>query len=60
MENLQSVGKEFQEARQKYLLKDDQDEMWQALTSMQDQRVDIVLDNGKLAICICNRPVMPT
>jgi len=49
IESLQCIGGEFQE-RKKYILKDDQEEMWHALMSLNDQRVDIILDNGKSMI----------
>jgi damage-control phosphatase, subfamily III len=45
--HLQSVGREAQEARQKFILRDDQEAVWQHVMSMKDGRVDFVLDNGK-------------
>ena len=48
--NLQSVGKDAQAARKEYILKDDQEDVWHHLQSLQgkDARVDFVLDNGEL------------
>lgn len=45
MEHLQSVGKDAQEARQQFILKDDQDKVWQHLRTLKGGRVDFVLDN---------------
>jgi hypothetical protein len=44
---LQSVGKEAQAERKKFILKDDQERVWQLLKSLEGGRVDFVLDNGK-------------
>ncbi|KIY74156.1 DUF89 domain-containing protein [Cylindrobasidium torrendii FP15055 ss-10] len=46
IENLQSVGKDAQAARQSFILKDDQDAVWDQLKNLKDGRVDIVLDNS--------------
>lgn len=47
IQRLQSVGKEAQAERQKFILKDDQERVWQHLKSVKGGRVDFVLDNGK-------------
>jgi hypothetical protein len=47
IERLQSVGKEAQAERQKFILKDDQERVWRHLKSIKGGRVDFVLDNGK-------------
>ncbi|CAL1697864.1 unnamed protein product [Somion occarium] len=46
--HLQTVGKEAQQARKEFILKDDQDNVWSHLTSLQDNdvTVDFVLDNA--------------
>ncbi|KAG6906847.1 hypothetical protein DXG01_011726 [Tephrocybe rancida] len=46
IEHLQSVGKDAQAARQKYILKDDQEQLWEHLSSLNAGRVDFVLDNS--------------
>ncbi|GLB44649.1 putative DUF89 domain-containing protein [Lyophyllum shimeji] len=46
IEHLQSVGKEAQAARQQFILRDDQDQVWRHLSSLKDGRVDFVLDNS--------------
>ncbi|OBZ75033.1 hypothetical protein A0H81_05296 [Grifola frondosa] len=49
IQHLQSVGHDAQAARQKYILRDDQDKVWEHLTSLAGNggsRVDFVLDNG--------------
>jgi hypothetical protein len=47
IEHLQSVGKDAQEARKEFILKDDQEKVWKHLKTLKDRRIDIVLDNGK-------------
>jgi len=46
--HLQSVGRDAQEARKEYILKDDQAKVWEHFKSLQgkDARVDFVLDNA--------------
>ncbi|KAF8064163.1 DUF89 domain-containing protein [Lyophyllum atratum] len=46
IEHLQSVGKEAQMARQQFILKDDQEQVWKHLSSLNAGRVDFVLDNS--------------
>ncbi|KAF8235878.1 DUF89 domain-containing protein [Tricholoma matsutake] len=46
IQRLQSVGKEAQAERQKFILKDDQERVWQHLKSVKGGRVDFVLDNA--------------
>ncbi len=49
IQHLQSVGKDAQAARAEYILRDDQEKVWNHLTSLAgkaDSRVDFVLDNG--------------
>ena len=49
IQHLQTVGRDAQAARAEYILKDDQEKVWQHLTSLagkEDSRVDFVLDNG--------------
>lgn len=43
--NLQAVGKEARTARQKFILKDDEEAVWAHIQTLKDSRVDIVLDN---------------
>lgn len=52
IERLQAVGKEAQAARHEFILKDDQDAVWNHFKSLNDARVDIVLDNCALVICL--------
>ncbi|TCD59952.1 hypothetical protein EIP91_011016 [Steccherinum ochraceum] len=46
--NLQSVGKDAQAARKEYILKDDQEAVWQHLKTLKDTnaKIDFVLDNA--------------
>ncbi|KAF9264632.1 DUF89-domain-containing protein [Marasmius fiardii PR-910] len=46
IEKLQTVEKEAQSARKQFIMKDDQDEVWNHLKQVKDGRVDFVLDNG--------------
>ena len=46
--NLQTVEKEAQAARSKFILKDDQDAAWNQVKSLSNARVDFVLDNSRL------------
>ena len=43
--NLQSVGKDAQMARQRYILKDDEESVWKHVQTLNNGRVDFVLDN---------------
>lgn len=45
--HLQTVGKDAQEARKEFILRDDQKDVWAHLRGLKDQRVDFVLDNGE-------------
>lgn len=44
--NLQTVEKDAQAARSKFILKDDLPQVWEHVKSLKDARVDFVLDNG--------------
>ncbi|KAK0200981.1 DUF89 domain-containing protein [Desarmillaria ectypa] len=46
MEHLQAVGKDAQAAREAFVLKDDQEPLWNHLKSLKDARIDFVLDNA--------------
>ncbi|KAG8952353.1 hypothetical protein FRC04_004781 [Tulasnella sp. 424] len=46
IEKLQTVGKEAQAASRKYILRDDIDTAWQHLKTLDNARLDIVLDNS--------------
>ncbi|ETW85861.1 hypothetical protein HETIRDRAFT_309837 [Heterobasidion irregulare TC 32-1] len=46
IQHLQSVGKEAQQARQEFILKDDQNAVWEHVKTLKDARVDFVLDNA--------------
>ncbi|KAJ3729202.1 DUF89 domain-containing protein [Lentinula guzmanii] len=46
IEKLQSVGKEMQAARKEFIMRDDQDKVWEHLTTVKNGRVDFVLDNA--------------
>jgi len=51
IKNLQSVGREAQVARQKFILKDDEEKVWTHLSSLSGGRVDFVLDNCAARFC---------
>lgn len=44
--HLQTVGKDAQEARKEFILRDDQEAVWEHVKSMKGERVDFILDNG--------------
>ncbi|KAF9480662.1 DUF89 domain-containing protein [Pholiota conissans] len=46
IQNLQSVGKEAQTARAKFILKDDEEAVWAHLQTLKGGRVDFILDNA--------------
>ncbi|KAH0579807.1 hypothetical protein H2248_002640 [Termitomyces sp. 'cryptogamus'] len=46
IEHLQVVGKDAQVARQQFILKDDQEQLWRYLSFLEAGRVDFVLDNS--------------
>ncbi|KAJ6482870.1 DUF89 domain-containing protein [Mycena vitilis] len=46
IEHLQTVGKDAQAARAEFILRDDQDEVWNHVRSLSNGRVDFVLDNA--------------
>lgn len=46
IEHLQTIGRDAQNARKEFILKDDQDAAWQHITTLKDARIDFVLDNG--------------
>lgn len=48
IQNLQSVGREAQAARKEFILRDDQDNVWEHLSNNQGEkkRIDFVLDNA--------------
>ncbi|KAI3612739.1 duf89 domain-containing protein [Moniliophthora roreri] len=46
IEKLQTVEKEAQSARKEFILKDDQDAVWEHVKQLKDSRVDFVLDNA--------------
>jgi hypothetical protein len=48
--HLQSVGKDAQAARKKFILKDDQEAIWNHLQSLRSDRIDFVLDNCALSL----------
>jgi hypothetical protein len=68
IEHLQTVGKEAQEARSGFILKDDQGAVWSYIMTLANQgkRLDFVLDNGTfrhilllLCLIICyEQPVL--
>ena len=47
--HLQSVGKDAQAARKQFILKDDQEAIWDHLQSLRGDRIDFVLDNCALS-----------
>ncbi|KAK0478781.1 DUF89 domain-containing protein [Armillaria novae-zelandiae] len=46
IEHLQAVGKDAQAAREAFILKDDQEPVWNHLKSLKGERIDFVLDNA--------------
>ena len=48
--NLQTVEKGAQEARSKFILKDDQAAVWEHVKGLKDARVDFVLDNCEIRL----------
>ncbi|KAI9459850.1 DUF89 domain-containing protein [Lactarius psammicola] len=46
IEHLQTIGRDAQDARKEFILKDDQDAAWQHITTLKDVRIDFVLDNA--------------
>ncbi|KAF7304939.1 hypothetical protein MKEN_01208200 [Mycena kentingensis (nom. inval.)] len=46
IDHLQTVGKDAQNARKEFILRDDQDAVWKHISSIQQGRVDFVLDNS--------------
>ncbi|KAI0063016.1 DUF89 domain-containing protein [Artomyces pyxidatus] len=46
IQHLQTVGKEAQQARKEFILKDDQEAVWKHIQTLKDGRVDFVLDNA--------------
>ena len=46
IEHLQTIGRDAQNARREFILKDDQDAAWQHITTLNEARIDFVLDNG--------------
>lgn len=46
LQKLQSVGKEAQAEKVKFILKNDLPRVWEHIKTLKDGRVDIVLDNG--------------
>ena len=46
IDRLQSVGRDAQTARQHFILRDDQDKVWEHISALKNARIDFVLDNG--------------
>ncbi|KAL0575469.1 Hairy/enhancer-of-split with YRPW motif protein 2 [Marasmius crinis-equi] len=46
IEKLQTVEKEAQSARKEFILKDDQEQVWDHVKALKDGRVDFILDNA--------------
>jgi hypothetical protein len=47
IEHLQTIGRDAQDARKEFILKDDQSAAWEHITTLKDARIDFVLDNGE-------------
>lgn len=47
IEHLQAIGRDAQNARKEFILKDDQSDAWEHITTLKDARIDFVLDNGE-------------
>jgi hypothetical protein len=50
IEHLQTIGRDAQDARKEFILKDDQNVAWEHITTLKDARIDFVLDNGESII----------
>ena len=50
--HLQTIGRDAQAARKDYILKDDQDKVWDHLKSLKGDgvKVDFILDNGEYIV----------
>jgi len=46
IEHLQTIDRDAQNARKEFILKDDQSAAWEHITSLNDARIDFVLDNA--------------
>jgi len=46
IEHLQTIGRDAQNARKEFILKDDQSAAWEHITTLKDARIDFVLDNA--------------
>ncbi|KAH9982017.1 hypothetical protein BJV74DRAFT_852635 [Russula compacta] len=46
IERLQAIGRDAQDARKEFILKDDQSVAWEHITTLKDARIDFVLDNA--------------
>ncbi|KIL65759.1 hypothetical protein M378DRAFT_161764 [Amanita muscaria Koide BX008] len=46
IERLQSVGRDAQAARQHFILRDDQNKVWEHISKLKRARIDFVLDNA--------------
>jgi hypothetical protein len=47
IEHLQTIGRDAQDARKEFILKDDQSAAWEHIATLRDARIDFVLDNGE-------------
>jgi hypothetical protein len=47
IEHLQTIGRDAQDARKEFILKDDQSTAWEHIMTLKDARIDFVLDNGE-------------
>lgn len=45
IQNLQSVGKDARIARQQFILKDDEEVVWNHIQTLKDGQADFILDN---------------
>jgi hypothetical protein len=50
IEHLQTIGRDAQDARKEFILKDDQNVAWEHIMTLKDARIDFVLDNGESII----------
>ena len=48
IQHLQTVGKDAQQARKEFILKDDQAAVWEHIKTLKDSCIHFVLDNGTL------------
>jgi len=52
IEHLQTIGRDAQDARKEFILKDDQAAAWEHITTLNEARIDFILDNGESSLTV--------